>query len=126
MRDGAGAGSGARMRTSRRTLGRAALTLPAGAALAACGQAAPGGAQSAPAPGRVQGKVLALAYQKASPGFDRQKAMYDDFNKEFQPRGLEVELVEITRTELEGAFAEDAVKRDLLARTDPAGDRPPQ
>jgi adenosine deaminase len=38
----------------------------------------------------------------------------------------EVELIEITRTALEGAFAEDAVKRDLLAQTDPAGDRPPQ
>jgi multiple sugar transport system substrate-binding protein len=93
MGDGAGAGPGARLRASRRTLGRAALTLPAGAALAACGQAAPGGAQTAPAPGRVQGKVLAFAYQKTSPGFDRQKAMYDDFNKEFQPKGLEVELV---------------------------------
>jgi adenosine deaminase len=35
----------------------------------------------------------------------------------------EGELIEITRTALEGAFAEDAVKRDLLARTDHAGDR---
>jgi adenosine deaminase len=35
----------------------------------------------------------------------------------------EGELIEITRTALEGAFAEDAVKRDLLARTDRAGDR---
>jgi len=32
----------------------------------------------------------------------------------------EGELIEITRTALEGAFAEDAVKRDLLARTDRA------
>ena len=35
----------------------------------------------------------------------------------------EVELIEITRTALEGAFAEDAVKRDLLVLTDRAGDR---
>jgi adenosine deaminase len=38
----------------------------------------------------------------------------------------EVELIEITRTAVEGAFAEDAVKRDLLALTDPSGDRRPQ
>ena len=38
----------------------------------------------------------------------------------------EGELIEVTRTALEGAFAEDAVKRELLARTDRAGDRPPQ
>lgn len=37
----------------------------------------------------------------------------------------EGELIEITRTALEGAFAEDAVKRDLLVRTDRAGDRWP-
>jgi adenosine deaminase len=38
----------------------------------------------------------------------------------------EGELIEVTRTALEGAFAEAAVKRDLLARTDHAGDRRPQ
>ena len=38
----------------------------------------------------------------------------------------EGELIEITRTALEGAFAEDAVKRDLLDRTDHASDRSPQ
>jgi len=37
----------------------------------------------------------------------------------------EGELIGITRTALEGAFAEDAVKRDLLVRTDRAGDRWP-
>ena len=35
----------------------------------------------------------------------------------------EGELIEITRTAVEGAFAEDAVKRDLLARTDRATGR---
>jgi adenosine deaminase len=35
----------------------------------------------------------------------------------------EGELIEITRTALEGAFAEDAVKRDLLGRTDRASGR---
>jgi adenosine deaminase len=35
----------------------------------------------------------------------------------------EGELIEITRTALEGAFAEDAVKRDLLVLTDRASDR---
>jgi ABC-type glycerol-3-phosphate transport system substrate-binding protein len=47
----------------------------------------------APAPSQVKGKVLALAYQKSSPKFELQKAMYDDFNKEYQSKGLEVEFV---------------------------------
>jgi adenosine deaminase len=37
----------------------------------------------------------------------------------------EGELIEITRTAVEGAFADDAVKRELLSRTDRAGDRWP-
>jgi len=69
------------------------LGVPAAAALAACGQPATGGGNTAPAPSQVKGKVLALAYQMSSPKFDLQKAMYDDFNKEYQPKGLEVELI---------------------------------
>jgi adenosine deaminase len=38
----------------------------------------------------------------------------------------EGELIEVTRTALEGAFAEDAVKRDLLVLTDRVDDRQPE
>src|SRR5947209_7150385 len=57
--------------TSRRAALRGALALPAVALLASCGQAATGGGNAAPAPNQVKGKVLALAYQMSSPGFDR-------------------------------------------------------
>ncbi len=77
---------------TRRSVLTAMAALPAGLAMA-CGQGAGEGSSVAPAPGQVKGKVVVLSYQKSSPRFDLQVAMYQDFNKEYQPRGLEVEFV---------------------------------
>jgi ABC-type glycerol-3-phosphate transport system substrate-binding protein len=78
---------------------RRALFLPALAALVAapalaCGEQGGGPGAPAPAPSRaVTGKVLVLSYQTSSPRVDVQAALYDDFNREYKPKGLEVEFV---------------------------------
>ena len=41
----------------------------------------------------IPGKVLVISYQTSSPRLDRQIAMYEELNKEFKPKGLEVEFV---------------------------------
>jgi ABC-type glycerol-3-phosphate transport system substrate-binding protein len=74
------------MGMTRRTL-LATAPLPA---LAACGM--PGEAPAARSAG-VTGKVLVLSYQTTSPRYDMQVANYEEFNREFKPKGLEVEFV---------------------------------
>src|SRR5438876_12284264 len=81
-------------RPSRRAMLRGALALPAGAAgaaLAACG--GPGASGPAAAGPTAKGKVLVLSYQQTAPLVDRQVAMYEAFNQEMKPKGLEVEFV---------------------------------
>jgi ABC-type glycerol-3-phosphate transport system substrate-binding protein len=76
--------------TRRAALLSTAVLAPA--AVVACGgQPSAGGAQ--PAPSKVTGKVLVMSYQTSSPKLDMQQALYDEFNKEFKPQGLEVEFV---------------------------------
>jgi multiple sugar transport system substrate-binding protein len=71
---------------------RSAGALPLGAVLAACGPQPEGGAPPAQS-AKVTGKVTVVAYQKSSPKWELQQAMYADFNTEFKPKGLEVDLV---------------------------------
>ena len=77
---------------SRRMLLSGVVMLPGAVALASCGQSGP--AASPVAPGAPpKGKVLVMSYQTTSPRLDWQTAMYEDLNKEFKPKGLEVEFV---------------------------------
>ncbi len=75
---------------TRRSILAAMAALPMGLAVA-CGQGAGAGSSAAPAASKVTGKVLVMLYQTSSPKVDLQMAMYDDFNKEYKPKGLEVE-----------------------------------
>lgn len=49
-----------------------------------------------PAAKAATGKVTVLSYQSSSPRLDLQIAMYEELNKEFKPKGLEVEFVPTT------------------------------
>jgi len=66
--------------------------LPAGVAALACG-GAPSQTSLPAAATVIPGKVLVISYQTSSPRLDRQVANYEEFNKEFKPKGLEVEFV---------------------------------
>ena len=81
-------------RTSRRVVVQGLAALPVGVVAAACGQTGQGTPPNQAAPsGPVKGKVLVMSYQTSAPRLDWQVAMYEDFNKEFKPKGLEVEFV---------------------------------
>ncbi|CAA9302949.1 MAG: hypothetical protein AVDCRST_MAG77-5821 [uncultured Chloroflexi bacterium] len=80
---------GAVRKSRRSVLGNAAV-LPAAVATA-CG--ANQTATPPATPAVVTGKVLVMSYQTSSPRLDRQVALYEEFNKEFKPKGLEVEFV---------------------------------
>lgn len=77
---------------TRRQLARCAAAVGAGAtglALAGCGRESGAGSK----PGKVQGKVLILSYQTASPRWDMQAKLYEDFNAQHRDQGLQVEFV---------------------------------
>ena len=65
---------------------RSAAALPA-----ACGGKA--GQDGAGRSGPVQGSVLVLSYQTASPRWDMQQKLYDEFNEKHRDQRLQVEFV---------------------------------
>jgi ABC-type glycerol-3-phosphate transport system substrate-binding protein len=77
--------------SSRRRLLLGLASAPAGVfALACAGQSS----STPPPPASViPGKVLVMSYQTSSPRVDRQIANYEEFNRDFKPKGLEVEFV---------------------------------
>ena len=54
---------------------------------------APGASPAPQTGGQLTGKVLVMSYQTTAPRLDWQVAMYEEFNREFKPKGLEVEFV---------------------------------
>ena len=79
-----------RATVTRRTIARYVLPLPPLAAVS-CGTQAAG--NPPPSAGHVKGKVVVMSYQTSSPKLDMQVALYDEFNREFRPKGLEVAFV---------------------------------
>lgn len=76
--------------TSRRRVLLGLASVPAGVTAVACG-ATPSTTPAASST-VIPGKVLVMSYQTSSPRLDRQIDLYEEFNREFKPKGLEVEF----------------------------------